>query len=189
MGYSVSWIATKGRRKDDVLAALDVIETGRPDPEARGRLSYASLPNGWLVIYSNRFNYASPQVISKLSEGAIAIGCSVEEHVMFSGIRAFRDGREAWSVVHDAQDGIYHLSTSGELPEAFGPIRTRLFREQDDAGGADAVVDFIFEIPIELAAALTGFRHDEAMPKDGGPALVELRSSRPGLLETIFGSR
>jgi hypothetical protein len=127
----------------------------KADPLARSKFSCATLPGGWLVIYSNEFGYASPKRIAALSPGTLAIGCTIEEHVMFSGLRACADGSEVWSVTHDADDGIYDLRTNGELPGAFAAIRDRLLEQQDQAGGSNAEVDYVFEIPIELAASLS----------------------------------
>ncbi len=80
MGFSISWIAVEGVGKDDLLARLDLVDSGFPDPENRAKFSFAELPSGWLLIYSNRFDYASPKRIAAASAGGFALGCAVEEH-------------------------------------------------------------------------------------------------------------
>ena len=77
---------------------------------------------------------------------------------MFSMACAFAKGREIWRVSHEAERGITHLDVTGTPPKNFEEIRTRLLRQQtDDPGGAD----YVFDIPVDLAQSLTGFRYDE----------------------------
>jgi hypothetical protein len=67
---------------------------------------------------------------------------------------AWSNGVERWSVFHDAQQDIKHLETSGTLPPEIQPIRDKLFAQQESDDGAD----FIFDIPVELFAAMGGIR-------------------------------
>ncbi len=177
MGFSISWIGVRGRSKDEVLAELNMVDTGVADTENTARFSCAELPNGWLIISSTKFDFASPKTISSVSGGGLAIGCAVEDHVMFSGVRAYEDGRLKWSVIHDSDSGIYDLSIGGEPPAELAAIRDRLMRQQDEKGGSKAGVDFVFDIPIELAQAVCGFRHDE--PPDPFPVFTELEPGLP----------
>jgi hypothetical protein len=82
---------------------------------------------------------------------------------MFSGAYCYANGREAWSVWHDNQRGRYDLSTRGTLPAEFAPIKMRLNAKQDDNDRAAGNVDYIFDVPVELAAELTGYRHDRRL--------------------------
>ena len=79
---------------------------------------------------------------------------------MYSAVHGAEDGIELWSVIHDAQQSLHHLSVSGDPPEEFLAIKGRLFGEQEKEDAGSAEVDFVFDIPIELAASITGFRHD-----------------------------
>lgn len=56
------------------------------------------------------------------------------------------------------------------------------------------MVDVIFDVPVELAKSICGFRHDEEPP--GAVLFQELRRARgpagprkPGLLARLFGAR
>ncbi len=178
MGFSISWIGVRGRGKDDVLAELNLADTGVADTENTARFSCAELPNGWLIVSSTKFDFASPKTIAGVSSGGLAVGCAVEERVMFSGVRAYEDGRLKWSVIHDSDNGIYDLSIGGEAPAELADIRDRLMRQQDEKGGSKADVDFVFEIPIELAHAVCGFRHNGEMP-DPMPFFTELEPELP----------
>jgi len=86
--------------------------------------------------------------------------CFVEEHVMCSCTAGWREGRLVWSVDHFADRGVENLQVKGEPPAPFAAIRDRLRGEQAAAGGQKAGVDYIFDIPVELAEILTGYRHD-----------------------------
>jgi hypothetical protein len=191
MGRSISWIGVEGRAKAEVLAALDLEDTGRPAQELERTGACAELPNGWVVILSRDFEFASPKRIAELSAGGLAIGCAIEEHVMFSGVRACRNGQALWHVIHDCEDGIYSLATGGEVPPDFGPIRDRLIAQQDKAGGETAGVDYIFDAPMLLAEAVCGFRDD----MDDPPPFTELdlagrpAGARGGWLKALFGRR
>jgi hypothetical protein len=68
-----------------------------------------------------------------------------------------------WSVVHDSEKAAGHLAVDGSVPAEFSQIRATREAKQRTEDEADAEVDFIFDVPIDLAKALTGFRHDEAL--------------------------
>jgi hypothetical protein len=53
------------------------------------------------------------------------------------------------------------LSKDGVLPPSFAAIREEMEQAQIAAGGDEADVDYIFEIPLKLAKNLVGFKHDE----------------------------
>jgi hypothetical protein len=86
-------------------------------------------------------------------------------------------------VSHDAQEGIFNLVATGDLPNSFDQLRRSKFREQESAGGQAANVDFVFEIPLLLAKELTGFKHDEDTTCLAQPTPVvfidEARSTKP----------
>ncbi len=109
---------------------------------------------------------------------------------MVSEARAYRNGEAVWQVSHDCEKGLNDLTVIGELSPPAEAVRARLMREQDKAGGEKADVDHVFEIPIEIAAAVCGFRHD-ALPVDGEPVFTELEQTLPprapgkGILQMI----
>jgi len=136
------------------------------------------------------------QTLQRLSAGCEVVTGDVEEQVMVSVATGWKDGQRVWSVTHDAQRDLEHLQTEGELPAAFTNIRDRLRSEQQKAGGRKADVDYIFDVPVELAQTLTGYRHDADIPGAGTDpfeVLVEISSSasagtgRPSLLKRLFG--
>jgi hypothetical protein len=160
MGFSISWVGFKNLSKAEVLKRSGFHDTGVHDEANEAPFSLAELPTGWVVLFSNDFDYGSSEHLIGLSSGAMVLSCQAEEHVMFSAAHCYANGQEAWSVSHDSQKGRYEISTRGTLPPAFAPIKIRLSAKQDDSGGAASNVDYTFDIPVELAAELTGYRHD-----------------------------
>ncbi len=168
MGFSLEWLAVKNGKKDSVLASLGLRGTERFEGIPESDLTGASLPAGWYMIVSNRGSLAlmEKMMLARASAEAEVVCCFVEEHCMCSSAQGWRDGSEIWSVFHEAgTGGISHLETKGNLPAAFNAIRDRQRAKQEAAGGSNAGVDYIFDIPVELAHALTGYRHDLDIPE------------------------
>ena len=53
---------------------------------------------------------------------------------------------------------------TGIPPEIYAAIRKDMEELQLAEGGDDAVVDYISEIPLDVAKSLVGFKHDEINP-------------------------
>jgi hypothetical protein len=89
--------------------------------------------------------------------------------------------------VHEAEKGQRHLAVSGAAPESLAAIRDR------HEAKADADVDFIFEVPPDVAKTVCGWRFLDK----GSDEVVfhELRrrrpvrspTGRPGFLARLFG--
>ncbi len=168
MGVSLSFLAIKGAAPADIHGALGVTDTGvaspedeYPIPSVRG----ATLPEGWYLVLLNDVVHRlikSRKIIKRLSRGCEVIACQVEEHDMYSGCFGLRDGKLVWSVVHNPQKADDHLGVWGELPAALDEIEARMLKEQDEAQARPGAVevDYIFDIPLELAASFCGYRHD-----------------------------
>jgi hypothetical protein len=163
MGFAISWLAVSGKDPQQVLQELQLHRTGETEEFPESPVSAAQLPTGWFLVFANRFG--SPLVadgsLQQLSSGCTVISCQVEEHVMFSSATCYSNGEANWHVAHDAQESIYHLSVSGDLPSEFKEIYSSLKQEQDDSGGDKSDVDYIHDVPVSLAKAVTSFRHDQ----------------------------
>jgi hypothetical protein len=163
MGYAVSWFAVSGKDPQRVLQELGLSPTGETEEVPDAPIVCAHLPAGWFLVFVNR---DSPVVfweepLARLSAGCRVVSCEIEEHVMFSSATCHSNGERVWHVAHDAQKGIYHLETQGQMPPELDGILQSLKNEQDLEGGEKADVDYIHDVAIELAKAITGFRHDE----------------------------
>jgi hypothetical protein len=185
MGVSLSFLAIKGAARGDIQRARGVSDTGVASPEdeypippVRG----AALPNGWYLVLLDHVVHRlikSRATITRLSRGCEVIACQVEEHDMYSGCFGLRDGELVWSVVHNPQKAHDHLGVWGELPAALDEIEARMLKEQDEAQQrSDGIeVDYIFEIPVELAASFCGYRHDTRADW-GAPAFTILAEGK-----------
>ncbi len=170
MGFKICWLGFSGRSRDEVLAALHLTDTGIVEEVPESPISVTSVPNGWTIVWLNRFDhpFAEDASLRLFSQGCTVIAVHVHEGIMFSGVEFYRDGAPVWSVTHNAQEGTHDLETEGILPETFAEIRARL---TDREGAAD----YIFDIPIEMAMTLTGFRHDQWRFDWGEPRFTEAR--------------
>ena len=176
MGYSLSWLAVRGKPVDVVLGQLGLRGTGTREEIPESPIVGAELPGGWYLVLSNKdVQFLDDNVLSKMSAGCEVVTCFVEEHVMYSEAKGWEGGKAKWSVTHDAEKGLDHLQPTGEVPAAFGPIHERLRAELETAG--ENAVDFLFDVPAELAKVQTGFRHDEDCPGATGDPFEVLTSA------------
>jgi len=130
--------------------------------------------------------------LEKLSQAGEVVSCFVEDHVMFSSAAAWKNGKQIWRVAHDGgEDQILHLETSGDLPAEFESIHKELFAKQEQEASApdDPKVDHVYDLPAELAKALTGFRHDEDITGVSGDIYEVLEPAKKtgSLLKRWFG--
>jgi hypothetical protein len=162
MGFAVSWIAISGKEPQRVLEELGLSRTGEKEEFPESEFTCASLPGPWFLVFANEFDspITSEEALSSLSLGCKLVSCKVEEHVMFSSATCYSNGSQTWRVEHDAQQSIYHLSAAGSPPAQLDEAHAKLKQEQDNAGGANADVDFIFDVPVAVAQAITSYRHD-----------------------------
>jgi hypothetical protein len=169
MGFSLSWAAVKGSTPAAVLEALALRGTGATEEIPESEITGAELPGGWYLIVSQRdcLDFINDKVLARLSSLGEVVTCFVEEHVMCSFAACWRGGQRVWSVYHDSggRNGNSHLEIKGEPPPVFAGIRDKLTTQQEAAGGKKAGVDFIFDVPVEVARSVAGYRHDEDIPE------------------------
>ena len=166
MGFSLCWIAVRGLGREMILHRLGLRPNGEREEVPEARYSGGQLPSGWYVVVSNNdFKLIEDdRVKSDLSHLGEAIICFVEEHVMISGAAGWKGGQCNWAVRHEAEEGLEHLVEEGNLPDCYASIRNDLLESlKEDPEGCD----YVFDAPIALAAALTGYRHDEMIDTDG----------------------
>ncbi len=179
MGYSLSWIAVKGRTTEDLQRLIGFRSTGKPGNYGEHYLVGRSLQDGWYILIANSSDdpIANNKMLSELSKGGQAIVCSVEEHVMFSSCSFWDKGKKAWSVKHRGDRNVFDLVKSGKVPKSYASLMEELVQKQKAESGENADVDHIFELPLELAKQLVGFRHDQETGDagDGSYEILELR--------------
>jgi hypothetical protein len=169
MGFSHSWIGVRGRQRIGVFTDLGLQDTGKVigDAPFDDKFSWAETDSGWLIICSNDFEFANDSRLAKASAGGEAVGVFLEEHVIVSGARGYTDGRSVWAVVHESERNPNHLEVHGAPPDPFREIRDQHLAKQsvEDAlpqseRATGLGVDYLFDIPLALALALTGYRLD-----------------------------
>jgi hypothetical protein len=176
MGFKISWLGFKGLSKEQILDRVGLRDTGEPDEANEAPFSIAEIPHGWTILFTNDTLYAGAEKIIALSMGAQVVACQVHEGVMFSAAYAAENGKLIWSVSHNSENGVYDLSIDGNPPTSSEGLKARLTREQDEAGGSDADVDYLFDVPVELAASIADYRHDRWQFDWGEPRFTALKS-------------
>jgi hypothetical protein len=175
MGFSICWIALESEDRQRCLETFAMVDTGRSDEALEKPFSLATLPTGWTILFSNNDSNPSEAQAAAYSQGTRVIRCQVNEYEMLSTVSCYAEGERLWSLTHNSQLGRYHISPTGVAPASVHEIIARLTTEQDANGGEKADVDFLFDAPIELAAELTGFRHDESDFDWGEADFMEVR--------------
>src|SRR3954467_736534 len=163
MGFSLGWLATRNIDPQILYEALQLRPTTMRKPALSSAAMAGALPSGWHLLLMNRTErLMTDAFLADVSKGGEAVGCFVEEHVMYSAAVGWRAGAKVWSVGHDSEKGTMHLDVAGDVPDAFSAVRMRCETAQrlEDAGEPE--VDHFFDIPVDLAEAVTGFRHDAA---------------------------
>ena len=187
MGTSLSWIAVKTTSSDTVNSVLKLKLTGDTEDIPESPCTSIQLPGGYyLVVFIRR--ELSARFLRKMSLSLPLLFGYVEEHVMYSTVAAWEAGRPLWSIVHNAQKGILDLEVKGTPPELFDAIRDSALREQTAAGVIDAEVDHIFDIPVQLAFELIGYRYDQEVAGIQNSFAV-LEKSHRSWLKQIIGRR
>lgn len=187
MGSAYSWLAMKDVSADEACEALGLVRCGGEFDFPETVFSGAALPNGWYVVVvgSEAFDFFMDFSLEDLSESRDLIVIEVEEHVMYFNLAYWRGGVRLWSVVHDGQEGVYHLEAEGDLPVDFETLKAKYIEQQNNVGGENAGVDCLSEVPVELARGITGFGYNLSYDDDEEePVFEELDVSHDVVDET-----
>ncbi len=166
MGYSLSLLAIQCSDPDSALSELSIARTGQSCEYAREPLSGYALPSGWYLVVATRCNHGflKPSSLERVSRRFPVIACSIEEHVMFSSAEQWVGGAMLWRAEHVGENGPINLKTSGVLPPTFEDMADAHAAQQQAEGGEKANVDHYFDIPLNAAKTIIGFKHDEEIP-------------------------
>jgi hypothetical protein len=171
MGVQVSWMAFQGITKEEALSRTSLRDTGRPGEMYGSDVIGAELPDGWFLIFANSDQFVYEYELEPLAAGCRFVTFEAFEIVMTSVAESYVDGELVWRITHGGEARADDLFVEGSPPEGFTEIRDRLVEKQEQ----DSTVDFIFDIPVKIAALLVcGFRHDEVEFAWGVPAFTEL---------------
>jgi len=138
-------------------------------------LASARLSNGWAVVCAQEFVQFEPDRAGELFPEHEVVAGQMMESATLADVRGFDRRRQVWRVAHHTLSEEMEVAVEGSVPDAFGAIAVEWKRRQ--ARGRKGV-DFLFEIPLELAVAVTGFRPDHGgAPIDTIFEVVEKRLS------------
>jgi hypothetical protein len=165
MGYSISWIAFEGRTAPQAAEMLNLSCSGEFDEVPRSLFSGASFQTGWYVVVIDRFahKFVSDGSLRRLSGSGRVIAARTEEHVMFSSAEEWSGGNRAWKVSHESEKGPRHLKEEGVFPEGYASIKQRLLAQQQREDDGAKEVDYVIEVPLQLAESIVGYKHDKAL--------------------------
>jgi hypothetical protein len=158
----MSWIFVDGIDQDALYDALDLAPTGEaPDRydlgTSRVPLAGANLKSGWCAVFANGTlvldvtTGTNPPRLARLPAKSRSITCVVLEGPMVSYASLWQGGRHTWEIRHNRSYGVRHLEASGDLPPEFASFRDIAMDKQ----GAD----YVFNVPLDTAATITGYRY------------------------------
>lgn len=181
MGWRISWLAIKKQERTAILTSFGLHSTDEPNGRPKGMISGTTLPNGFFLLFLNdTFHpFVEPEALSVASLGCEIVGCQVEEGIMASSSFCWRDGKQVWNVIHDAEKGVRNLLVEGNPPEVISDLMTRAHRLQNKERKFPFLsmpweVDHFFRVPIDLSASVVGFEHDRAEYSWGQPVFEPL---------------
>lgn len=169
MGYAGSWIACKGISPKRLRKRMGLVESGKFEKFPESDVTGAQIGSFYVVVGLGEATITlSEYLFETLARDCQIVFFNAEEHVMFCTVLCWKWGHKKWSVTHDSSSARDHLEEYGKLPPEYSAIRNRLFEQQrkedTDHPSGIAEVDYVFEIPVELAHAVTGFRYDVVGP-------------------------
>jgi hypothetical protein len=86
---------------------------------------------------------------------------------MVSYSSLWQGGRRIWQIRHDGGE---HLEASGDLPAEFTGFRDIAMHKQrsqeESRRPGEWGVDYVFGVPLETAAIITGYRHYRGVEDD-----------------------
>jgi hypothetical protein len=193
MGYAITWFAVPEKNAEAFLKQLHLSPTGDTEEFPGSPISTGKLDTGWSLLWYNRYEcpFLGERELETISKDHDVICCKVEEHVMASSAELWSGGKRKWWISHEGENGPKRLDTDGELPEPFSGIRQEMETAQLAEDESDADVDYIFEIPLNVAEKIVGFKHDCDCPHLIGNQLHVLTrtASKPGLFGRLFGKK
>ncbi|HOY79264.1 MAG TPA: hypothetical protein PLN33_15720 [Hyphomonadaceae bacterium] len=166
MSMSLVWFAARGISADDFLERAGFSDTGDPDEYFDEEHSGGALGDGWYVIVSSDVGLLDPAKVGGWSAGGRVVAVALDEESLNSMAIEWVDGKLVWSAAYDGSEGGDQLAVEGTLPAVFAELSHEASALQAEGGSAEHV----FDIPLDLAADVTGFRHDEiGFDDDIGP--------------------
>lgn len=141
MGFSLTWLAVRGKPREAVLQHLELTGTGIFEELPEAPLTGGTLGEWYIVLDDHsEMDWMEHGIDQSLSAGCEVVACMVVDQVGYSETSCWKDGKLAWAII-DGADGI---EVEGDPPPLADPPD-----------------------PVNFAAAITGYRHDEVIAAMG----------------------
>ena len=158
---SLAWVAVQGVAPDELLERAGFVDTGEVDEYFEAEHTGGELADGWYVIVTEDAGLLEPAKLAVWSAGGRLVAAVIHEDTETSLAMEWRDGKQVWSVYHDGTADEPQLAVEGKLPEVFDQIRREMTELEAEVAAQGGEFDAAFEVPLDLAEDITGFRHDE----------------------------
>ncbi|MDZ4760632.1 MAG: hypothetical protein SGJ21_06130 [Alphaproteobacteria bacterium] len=156
MSFSVVWFGVQGKSPAAFLERAGYSDTGEEDAFADADVSGATYPDGWYVVVGSDLDLFEVEELKAWSADARVVAVVNDEENLTSLATEWRDGKIVWSISHEPKDGEPVLAVEGTLPDVFEEVKRNYLDKLDGA----TPMEIAFEVPIEVAFRITGFRHD-----------------------------
>jgi hypothetical protein len=186
MGYAISWIAFKDKTAAQAAELLGLSPSGELEQEPESMFCGVRLDNGWYVVVINEYGhrFVRERALQGVSAAADVVAATIEEHVMFCSAEEWEGGNLMWKVSHESEKDLRHLEEQGSLPGQYLAVRERLLAAQQRENEGGGEVDYVFDVPLELADAIVGFKHDRIL--DRRFEVLKPVGAGGGLLSRLF---
>ena len=160
MSLSLAWFAVHGLSQDAFLDRAGFEDTGEADEYFDAEHSAGELAGGWYVVVTAQADLLDPVRLAQWSAGCRLVAVVVHEDTATSFAMEWRDGRQVWSAFYDGSAEKKQLEVEGALPEIFEELWRDAVAVQAEAASEGADFHAGYDIPLDLAEDITGFRHD-----------------------------
>jgi hypothetical protein len=177
----MSWIVVDGIDQGALYDALDLAPTGEtPDRydlgTSRVPLAGATLKSGSCAVFANGTlvmdvtTGTNPPRLMRLPAKSRSITCVVLEGPMISYASLWQGDRRTWEIRHNRSYGVRHLEASGDLPPEFAGFRDIAMDKQrsqeESRRPGEWGIDYVFDVPLDTAATITGYRYGRWVEDD-----------------------
>lgn len=181
MGWNLSYLAVRGVPPAVARERIGVRSTGEFEVFHESDFNGIAIEGGWYVVLTRDLGLIDWLELDAVSAGAELVTCMLSSTVMVSSAACWRDGRRIWSIEHPERGGgEYRLIAEGALPESYASILERLVARQVEADRLNDNVDYIFNVPVDVAGSVTRFDYmDDRPPGTEGDAPWEILERAP----------
>jgi hypothetical protein len=120
-------------------------------------MAVADLPSGWIAVTSSGWDFSAARAQELSGALGRVIGLEHDDRTMNSRAHCYVDGALEWSISHDPERGQTDLKVEGEAPAPLHALRQEVLADQTNDDGEDGVVDYTYDVPIDLVGRLCGF--------------------------------